>query len=161
MIGARRRTHLSDGYGATFLGSLVGAIVLGIGATYLGGWWAVEYQDDPGLGFPALALGGLFVGTCVGGALGGFVALRLFRGRRAGTTFAVLLVSWPAALAIAIALELPQQYWRYLYAPIPIVVPLVARRVALIGTPATHGGRHRPQAAVKVKESRPDGGPAP
>jgi hypothetical protein len=102
----------------------------------------------------------LFAGSCIGGALGGFVVLRMGRYPRAGATFGTLLVGWPAALAIASSLELSSRYWAYLYSTVPIVVPLLARRVALIkrratGPPLSCGGERT--GIIKPNQGRCDG----
>ena len=80
---------------------------------------------------------------------------------RAGATFGTLLVGWPSALAIASSLELPSKYWPYLYSTVPIVVPLLARRVALItkrpatGPPLGCSGERT--GIMKPNQGRSDG----
>ena len=129
----RRRTHRSAGYCATWLGSLVGAIVLAVAGGYLSGWWMYRYSEDTGLesiGYGFLALG---IGACVGAAVGGFVALRLRRHRRAGTTLAVLAVLVPG-VSVASFEVVPQVLSPYVETIMLLVTPLLARRVSLIGT---------------------------
>ena len=128
-----RRTHGSAGYCATWLGSLAGAIVLAVAGAYLCGWWINRYSEDTGLesiGYGFLALG---VGACVGAAVGGFVALRLRRHRRAGTTLAVLAVLVPGVAAASFEV-VPQGLSPHVETIILLVTPLLARRVSLIGT---------------------------
>lgn len=127
-----RRTHRSVGYCATLLGSLLGAIVLAVAGGYLSVWWMNRYTEDLGLeaiGYGFLAMG---VGACTGGAVGGFIALRLRRHRRAGTTLAVLAVLVPG-VAVASFELVPERLSPSVEAIILLVTPLVARRVSLIG----------------------------
>ena len=82
----------SSGYFAILIGALVGAIVLALAGGYCAAWCYTARNHEADLGAVGAGLFGFAVGGWAGGAVGGFIALRIRRCRGAGTTFAVALV---------------------------------------------------------------------
>ena len=141
-IVAWTRARCASGYCASLLGSLLGAIVFGIGSVYLFGWWVSRYWDDAGLETIGVGLWVVFTAACAGTAVGCFIALRLRRHGRAVATAALMALVVPGASLASFEL-LPERLTSVALTMIPFVAPLSARRVVLIGRPGGRGGGRR------------------